>query len=36
VLRSADEKMESLELAEVERAAREMVEVPSTEIDRHD
>jgi len=27
--------MESLELAEVERAAREMVEVPSTEIDRH-
>jgi len=36
VLRAADEKMESLELAEVERAAREMVEVPSTEIDRHD
>jgi heptosyltransferase-2 len=36
VLRAKDEKMESLELQDVERAAREMLETISTEIDRHD
>jgi heptosyltransferase-2 len=35
VLRAQDEKMDSLELEEVERAAREIFETTSTEIDRH-
>jgi heptosyltransferase-3 len=36
VLRAQDEKMDSLGLEDVERAAREIVETPSTETDRHD
>ncbi|HET6897513.1 MAG TPA: glycosyltransferase family 9 protein, partial [Vicinamibacteria bacterium] len=36
VLRARDEKMESLELADVERAAREVLDATSTEIDRPD
>lgn len=36
VLRANDEKMDSLDLEAVERAAREILETTSTEIDRHD
>jgi ADP-heptose:LPS heptosyltransferase len=36
VLRAADEKMDSLELEDVGRAAREILETTSTEIDRRD
>lgn len=36
VLRAKDEKMDGLELADVERAARQLLETAATEIDRHD